>query len=90
MTMEHLQRADNVQKLAIHKIISKFNAYYLYMVLINLLAIGLAFLDPKGIFLLIITIGVSLNMHLSYSKREEQRLTNDLLEEILYNKGPLR
>ncbi|OLV17158.1 hypothetical protein BOO71_0009775 [Deinococcus marmoris] len=38
----------------------------------------------------LIRYGFSLNMRLKLTTREEQRITNELLEEILENSVPLR
>ncbi|WP_415814184.1 hypothetical protein [Deinococcus marmoris] len=67
----------------------KFNAYYIFLTLLNLAVVALAFYDAKGLVILFITIGFSLNMRLKLTQREEQRITNELLEEILENSVPL-
>lgn len=68
----------------------KFNTYYMFLTLLNLAALALAIYDAKGLLILLITIGFSLNMRLKLTTREEQRITNELLEEILENSVPLR
>lgn len=68
----------------------KFNAYYIFLTLLNLAALALAVYDAKGLLILFVTIGFSLNMRLKLAIREEQRITNELLEEILENSVPLR
>ncbi len=68
----------------------KFNAYYIFLTLLNLAALALAIYDAKGLLILLITVGFSLNMRLKLTTREEQRITNELLEEILENSVPLR
>lgn len=63
--------------------------YSLYLALINILALGLAAWDPKGLVVVVVTLGFSLQLHLSHSRRQEQRLTNELLEELLERRSPL-
>ena len=62
----------------------------IFLTLLNLAALALAIYDAKGLLILLITIGFSLNMRLKLTQREEQRITNELLEEILENSVPLR
>lgn len=68
----------------------KFNAYYVFLIVLNLAAFALAIYDVKGLLILFITIGFSLDIRLKLTQREEQRLTNELLEEILENSVTLR
>lgn len=68
----------------------KMNAYHIFMVILNFAALMLAFWDAKGIAILFITVAYSMNLHLKYSQREEQRLTNEMLEDILNKDTPLR
>ena len=68
----------------------KLSGYHLFMVVINLLALGLSVWDAKGLVLLILTLGYSLNLHLRVQQLQQARLTNELLEELLEQGGPLR
>jgi hypothetical protein len=68
----------------------KLSGYHLFMGVINLLALGLSAWDAKGLVLLVFTLGYSLNLHLRYQLLQQTRLTNELLEELLEQGGPLR
>ncbi|GGO33500.1 hypothetical protein [Deinococcus humi] len=89
MTNQDLMDRTMVGKVA-RRFDFKFNAYYTFLTLLNLAALALAIYDAKGLLILLITIGFSLNMRLKLTQREEQRITNELLEEILENSVPLR
>ncbi|SMB77934.1 hypothetical protein [Deinococcus hopiensis] len=68
----------------------KLNVYHIFLAILNFAALALAFWDAKGIAVLFVTVAYSLSLHLKYSQREEQRLTNELLEDILNKDTPLR
>ena len=68
----------------------KFNAYYAFLALSNMAALFLVMYDAKGLAILFFTLGFSLIVRLLLTQREEQRITNELLEEILENNAPLR
>ena len=75
---------------AARKLGVRLNIYILYLLLLNAGALFLAVSDAKGLVVLVLTLGASLALHLQHSLREEQRLTNELLEELLERAGPLR
>lgn len=61
----------------------KFNFYYFFLLVLNLFTLLLALWDVKGLVLLAFTIGYSIHVRLMLTQRDEQRLTNELLEELL-------
>ncbi|RJF74590.1 hypothetical protein D3875_03350 [Deinococcus cavernae] len=68
----------------------KFNVYYAFLVLLNFAGFFLAMYDAKGLVILFFTIGFSMVIRLMLTQREEQRLTNELLEELVEQNVPLR
>ena len=68
----------------------KFNFYYAFLVLLNLAGFFLTMYDAKGLVILFFTIGFSMVIRLMLTQREEQRLTNELLEEMVEQNVPLR
>lgn len=68
----------------------KLNAYYIYLILLNVLAFFTVMWDAKGLVILFFTLGFSMHIRLMLTQREEQRLTNELLEELLEQNAPLR
>ncbi len=65
------------------KIGIKFNIYYAFLFVINLFTLLLCFWDVKGIVLFAFTLGFSMYIRILLTQREEQRLTNELLEELI-------
>ncbi|WP_135230570.1 hypothetical protein [Deinococcus fonticola] len=60
----------------------KFNLYYAFLILLNAFVLMLCFWDVKGVVLLILSLGFTMHVRLLLTQREEQRLTNELLEEL--------
>lgn len=85
---------DLIERTAVGKVAKrfniKFNWYYTFAILINLFAFFLCLWDVKGIAILLFTLGFTLVLRLLLTTREEQRITNELLEEILSSKSPIR
>lgn len=68
---------------AVNQLRFRISMYHLYMVVLNILALMLAVWDPRGILLLVVSIGYSLHLHLGYKRLQEQRYTNELLSELM-------
>lgn len=68
----------------------KLNTYYAFLILLNVLALFTVMWDAKGLVILFFTLGFSMHIRLMLTQREEQRLTNDLLEEILDQNASMR
>lgn len=59
------------------------NGYTVFLLLLILVALSVAFFDPKGIVLLVVVLAYAAHIRLQLTQRAEQRRTNELLEELL-------
>ena len=59
------------------------NLYTPFLLLLNVAALSVAFLDAKGIVLALLSLAYTAHMRVLLTQRAEQRRTNDLLEELL-------
>ena len=59
------------------------NVYTVFLLFLNLAVLSVAFFDPKGIALLLVSLAFSAHVRLLLTQREAQRRTNELLEELL-------
>lgn len=60
-----------------------------FLLLLNLAALSLAFNDAKGIVILVLSLMFTAHMRLLLTTRAEQRRTNELLEELIDTQSPL-
>jgi len=65
------------------------NLYTIFLLLLNLLALSVAVVDAKGIALFILTLMYTAHMRVQLTRREEQRRTNELLEDLVDGQSPL-
>jgi hypothetical protein len=63
--------------------------YTVFLLLLNLAALSVAVVDAKGIAVFVLTLMYSVHLRVQLTQREEQRRTNELLEELLDGQGPL-
>ena len=59
------------------------NVYTAFLLLLILVALSVAFFDPKGIVLVVVVLAYTAHVRLQLTQRAEQRRTNELLEELL-------
>lgn len=59
------------------------NAYTAFLLLLILVALSVAFFDPKGLVLLVVVLAYGVHVRLMLTQRAEQRRTNELLEELI-------
>ncbi|GMA17216.1 MULTISPECIES: hypothetical protein [Deinococcus] len=63
--------------------------YTVFLILLNLAAFSVAVVDAKGLVLVVLSLMYTVHMRVQLTQREEQRRTNELLEELLDGSGPL-
>lgn len=61
------------------------SAYTVFLLVLILVALSVAFFDPKGIVLLVVVLAYAAHIRLLLTQRAEQRRTNELLEELIDN-----
>lgn len=60
-----------------------------FLLLLNLAALSLAFFDAKGIVILVLSLMFTSLMRVLLTNRAEQRRTNELLEELIDTQSPM-
>ena len=63
------------------------NAYTAFLLLLILVALSVVFFDPKGVVLLVVVLAYAVHVRLLLTQRAQQRRTNELLEELLDDRG---
>ncbi|PNY79322.1 hypothetical protein [Deinococcus koreensis] len=63
-------------------------AYTVFLLMLSLGGLSVAFVDPKGLVLLVVVLAYAAHVRLLLTGRAEQRRTNELLEELLDAPGP--
>ena len=63
------------------------NAYTAFLLLLILVALSVVFFDPKGMVLLVVVLAYAVHVRLLLTQRAQQRRTNELLEELLDDRG---
>ena len=63
------------------------NAYTAFLLLLVLVALSVVFFDPKGMALLVVVLAYAVHVRLLLTQRAQQRRTNELLEELLDDRG---
>lgn len=65
------------------------NLYTVFLILLNLATLSVAMYDVRGIALVFLSMAYTVHVRLLLTQREEQRRTNELLEEMLDAPSPL-